>query len=68
MSLHRNLCYRWQNRMSIDRVIREAGLSRVTCKVRERQLRLYGHVARRPAEDPAYRIRVKGMYILRCGV
>ena len=28
----------------------------VTCIVRERQLHLYGHVARLPVEDPAHRI------------
>ena len=31
-------------------------LRQVTCIVRERQLRLYGYVARLPAEDPAHRI------------
>ena len=36
--------------------LREAGLRQVTCTVRERQLRLYGHVARLPDEDPAHRI------------
>ena len=44
--------------------IRKAGLRQVTCLVRERQLRLYGHVARLPAEDPAHRIlspRSKGL-------
>ena len=39
--------------MSNDLVLREAGLRQVTCIVRERQLRLYGHVAQLPAEDPA---------------
>ena len=34
----------------------EAGLRQVACIVRERQLRLYGHVTRLLAEDPAYRI------------
>ena len=32
------------------------GLRQVTCIVRERQVRLYGYVARLPAEDPAHRI------------
>ena len=32
------------------------GLSQVTSIVRERQLRLYGHVARLPAEDPDHRV------------
>ena len=33
-----------------------AGLSRVTCLMRERQLRFYGHVVRVPMDDPAHRI------------
>ena len=45
--------YRWHDYMSNDLVLNEAGLRQVTCIVRERQLRLYGHVARLPAEDPA---------------
>ena len=39
-----------------DLVLREAELRKVTCIVRGRQLRLYGHVARFHAEDSAYRI------------
>ena len=50
------LGYRWHDYMSNDVVLREAGLRQVTCIVRESQLRLYGHVARLPAEDPAHRI------------
>ena len=42
--------------MSNDLVLREAGQRQVTCIVRERQLRLYGHVARLSAVDPAHRI------------
>ena len=45
MSLRRILGYRWHDYMSDDLVLREAGLSQATCIVRERQLRLYGHVA-----------------------
>ena len=56
MSLRRTLGYRWHDYMSNDLVLREAGLRQVTCIVRERQLRLYGHVARLLAEDPAHRI------------
>ena len=37
-------------------ILMEAGLIQVTCIVRERQFRLYGPVARLPAEDPAHRI------------
>ena len=39
-----------------DLVLSQTGLTQVTCIVRERRLRLYGHVARLPAEDPAHRI------------
>ena len=39
-----------------SQLLREAGLRQVTFIVRERQLRLYGHVARLPAEDPAHRV------------
>ena len=35
---------------------RETGLRQVTRIIRERQLRLYGHVSRLPPEDPAHRI------------
>ena len=55
MSLRRILGYRWHDYMSNVPVLREAGLRQVTCIVRERQLRLYGHVARLPAEDPTHR-------------
>ena len=37
-------------------MINYEGFMQVTCIVRERQLRLYGHVAGLPAEDPAHRI------------
>ena len=36
---------RYQDYTSSDLVLREAGLRHVTCIVRERQLRFYGHVA-----------------------
>ena len=41
---------------SKDMVVREAGLRRFTCIVRDRQPRLFEHVARIPREDPAHRI------------
>ena len=37
-------------------ILSEAGLRQVTCIVRERQLRLYGHVARLSTENSAHRI------------
>ena len=42
--------------MSNDLVLKEAGLRQVTFMKRKRHLRLYGHVARLPAEDSAHRI------------
>ena len=42
--------------MSNDLAFKETGLRQVTCIVCERQLRLYGHVARLPPEDSAHRI------------
>ena len=52
----RILGYRLQDYMSNDLVLRVAGMRHVTCLVRERQLRTYGHVVRLPAEDPANRV------------
>ena len=49
------LCYPWHDYMPNDLVHREAGLRQVTCVVRERQLRLYEHVARLFQEDLAHR-------------
>ena len=37
-------------------VLSRAGMSRVTCWIRERQLRFYGHVVRFPMDDPAHPI------------
>ena len=50
------LGYRWQDRVSNQEVLSRAGMSRVTCLIRERQLRFYGHVVRFPMDDPAHRI------------
>jgi hypothetical protein len=55
-SLRRILGYRWSDFVSNDRLLRETGMRLVTCIIRERQLRLYGHVARFPETDPAHRI------------
>ena len=56
MLLRRILGYRLHDYMSNDLVLGEPGLKQVTCIVRERPLRLYGHVARHPPEDPAHGI------------
>jgi hypothetical protein len=55
-SLRRILGYRWSDFVSNDRVLKEAKLRYPTCIIRERQMRLYGHVARFPGEDPVHRI------------
>jgi hypothetical protein len=55
-SLRRILGYRWSDFVSNDRLLRETKTRFVTCTIRERQLRLYGHVARFPETDPAHRI------------
>jgi len=46
----------WLDYMSNERLLRETQMIFVTCIVRERQLRLYGHVAHFPDADPAHRI------------
>ena len=42
--------------VSNERLLRETQMRFVTCIVRERQLRLYGHVDRFPDADPAHQI------------
>ena len=56
MSLRRILGYRWLDRVSNQRLLREAGMRYVTCIIRERQLRLFGHIARLPEADPARQV------------
>ena len=55
-SLRRILGYRWSDFVSNKRLLRETRMRFVTCVVRERQLRLCGHVARFPDADPAHHI------------
>ena len=55
-SLRRILGYRWSDFVSNERLLRETRMRFVTCIVCERQLRLYGHVARFPDADPAHQI------------
>ena len=55
-SLRRILGYRWSDFVSNKRLLSETQMRLVTCIVRERQLRLYGHVARFPDADPAHQI------------
>ena len=55
-SLRRILGYRWLDFVSNERLLRETQMRFVTCIARERQLRLYGHVAHFPDADPAHQI------------
>ena len=55
-SLQRMLGYCWSDLVSNKRLLRETQMRFVTCIVRERQLRLYGHVAHFPDADPAHQI------------
>ena len=55
-SLQGILGYRWSDFVSNERLLRETQMRFVTCIVRERQLRLYGHVARFPDADRAHQI------------
>ena len=52
-SLRRTLGYRCSDFVSNERLLRETKIRFVFCIVRERQLRLYGHVARFPDIDLA---------------
>ncbi len=48
--------YHWNDFVSKQRLLHETESRPVTSIVRERQLRLYGHVARLPDVDPAHRV------------
>ena len=49
--------YRWENFESIDRFLRETGIThQVTCMMRQRHMRLFGHVAKFPESDPVMRV------------
>ena len=54
--LRRIMGYRWNDYVSNDRLLHETESRPVISIVRERQLRLYGHVARLPEVDPAHRV------------
>ena len=56
MSFRRILGYRWQDYMFNDLVLSEVWAATSHLHSSERQLRLYGHLTRLPAEDPAHRI------------
>ncbi len=54
--LRRIMGHRWNDFVSNQRLLHETESRPVTSIVRERQLRLYGHVTRLPDVDPAHRI------------
>ena len=55
-SLQKILGYHWSDFVSNEELLRETQMRFVSCIVRERQLRLYGNVARFPDADPAHQI------------
>ena len=55
-SLRRILDNRWSDFLAKKRLLRETQMRFVNCIIRERQLLLYGHVARFPDVDPAHQI------------
>ena len=52
--LRRIMGYTWRDRVSNQRLFRETDSRPITSQIEERQLRLYGHVARLPEDDPAH--------------
>ncbi len=48
--------YRWFDIVSNQRLLRETESRRIACTIRQRQFRLYGHVARISQVDPANRV------------
>ena len=56
MALRRILGHRWHDYISNDLALREAGRREVTCIIRGRQPRHYGHLARFAPENQAHRI------------
>ena len=54
--LRRIMGYRWNDFVSNQRLLRETESRPITSIVCQRQLRLYGHVARYPEADPAHRV------------
>ena len=59
-SLRKILGIRWQDFVSNRRVLEMARMSCVTCQIRLRQLRSFGHVMRFPPTDPANKILCAG--------
>ena len=55
-SLRRIMGYGWEDFVSNQRLHRETGVGPVTHTIRDRQLRLYEHLARLPEVDPAHQV------------
>ena len=54
--LRRIMGYRWDDFVSNQRLLHETESRPITSIVRQRQLRLYGHVARLPEADPSHQV------------
>ena len=52
--LRRIMGYTWRDRVSNQRILHDTDSRPITNQIQERQLRLYGHVARLPEDDPAH--------------
>ena len=55
-SLRRILGYRWYDFVSNDRLLEETSMKNISQLIFERQMSMFGHVARFPPNDPAHRI------------
>ncbi|XP_069976543.1 uncharacterized protein, partial [Penaeus vannamei] len=55
-SLRRIMGYCLRDHVPNQRLHRETGTEPVTCTIRDRQLRLYGHLARFPQTDPDHQV------------
>ncbi|XP_069970519.1 uncharacterized protein [Penaeus vannamei] len=57
---NRSLCwimgYCWRDHVSNQRLHHETGTGPVICTICDRQLRLYGHLAHFPQDDPAHQV------------
>ncbi|XP_069972230.1 uncharacterized protein [Penaeus vannamei] len=55
-SLRRIMGYSWRDHVSNQRLYHEAGTGSISCTIRDRQLRLYGHLAHFLQDDPAHQV------------
>ncbi|XP_069980130.1 uncharacterized protein [Penaeus vannamei] len=56
MSLCQIMGYYWRDRVSNQRLQRETSTGPITCIIRDRQIRLYGHLARFHKDDLAHQV------------